>query len=287
MQAIDFECGTIATRDDVRLHYIEAGSGTPLVFIPGWSQTAAMFRFQLEGLRERFRVIAIDMRGHGKSDKPAHGYRIARLAADLHDALDALELSGVILAGHSMGCSVIWSYLEQFGESRISKLILIDQAPVITARRAWTEQEKADYGSIFTAQDLFDAVEKFEGPGALLETRKFIEKRFFTPAFPQQMIDWVTAENLQMPRPLAARLLLDHGAQDWRDAITRIRLPSLVVGAEKSLFTVASQKWIAASIRGAELQIFNESEGGSHFMWLENPSRFNELAQAFACRPPP
>jgi non-heme chloroperoxidase len=72
--------GHVTTSDGVRLHYLEAGAGQPLVLIPGWSQTAAMYRHQLDGSHQSYRVIALDMRGHGESDKPTHGYRIARLA---------------------------------------------------------------------------------------------------------------------------------------------------------------------------------------------------------------
>ena len=84
--AADTKEGFFTTNDGIRLHYIEAGSGKPLVMIPGWSQTAAQFRAQLAGLSDRYRVIAIDMRGHGESDKPDHGYRIQRLSADVHDS---------------------------------------------------------------------------------------------------------------------------------------------------------------------------------------------------------
>src|SRR5947208_12575276 len=70
--------GFVTTNDGYKLRYEEAGSGKPLVCIPGWSQTAAQFKHQLTGLNDRYRVIAVDMRGHGESDKPAHGYSIAR-----------------------------------------------------------------------------------------------------------------------------------------------------------------------------------------------------------------
>ena len=63
----------ITTSDGVGLNVLEAGSGRPLVLIPGWSQAAEQFKFQIEGLADRYRVIAIDMRGLGDSDKPAHG----------------------------------------------------------------------------------------------------------------------------------------------------------------------------------------------------------------------
>ena len=101
--------GYFTTNDGYRLHYIEAGGGKPLVMIPGWSQTAAQFRHQVEGLSDKYRVIALDMRGHGESDKPTHGYRIHRLSKDVHEYLTANNLTGVTLAGHSMGCSVIWA----------------------------------------------------------------------------------------------------------------------------------------------------------------------------------
>jgi non-heme chloroperoxidase len=83
--------GTITTSDGVTLRYLEAGSGAPLVMVPGWSQTATQFKHQLERLSDRYGVIALDMRGHGESDKPDHGYRISRFAKDLHDALIALD----------------------------------------------------------------------------------------------------------------------------------------------------------------------------------------------------
>jgi non-heme chloroperoxidase len=69
-----------------------------------------MYRHQLDGLSQSYRVVALDMRGHGESDKPTHGYRIARLAVDIHDALVALNLRDVTLAGHVMegGSHFIW-----------------------------------------------------------------------------------------------------------------------------------------------------------------------------------
>ena len=89
------------------LRYQEAGEGKPLVMLPGWSQSAAEFKYQVSALAENRRVIALDQRGHGESDKPETGYRIARLAADLREVLIALDLRGVDILGHSMGCSVI------------------------------------------------------------------------------------------------------------------------------------------------------------------------------------
>ncbi len=73
--------------------------------------------------------------------------------------------------------------------------------------------------------------------------------------------------------------MLDHATRDWRDVIKEIRLPTLVVGARKSVSE--SQEWIANQIPGSRLAIFEANEGGSHFMCMENAERFNAVVREF------
>ena len=61
--------GHVTTSDGVRLHDVEAGAGPPVVLLHGWSQTAAQFTYHIAGLQDRYRLIAMDMRGHGNSAK--------------------------------------------------------------------------------------------------------------------------------------------------------------------------------------------------------------------------
>ena len=98
--------GSFKTSDGVNLHYIEAGSGKPLVLIPGWSQTAAQFKHQIEGLSDKYRVIAIDMRGHGESDKPQTGYRLRDFTEDVRQLIKNLELRKPAYVGHSWGGNI-------------------------------------------------------------------------------------------------------------------------------------------------------------------------------------
>ncbi len=128
--------GEVMTNDGIGLWYLEAGVGRPLVLVHGWSQAAALFRYQIEGLSARYRVIAYDQRGHGESDKPAFGYKIARLAKDLHEFLVALDLRDVAALGHSMGCSVLWCYWDLLGAERLAQLVLVDQAPFLIEGKA-------------------------------------------------------------------------------------------------------------------------------------------------------
>lgn len=119
----------ITTPDGVRLHYTQDGpsSGPNVVFIPGWVQTAAQFKKQVAHFKQKFHVTTYDHRGHGESDKPAYGYRVSRLAADLEFLLKELDLRDVALVGHSMGSSVIWAHWDLFAHDRIKKVAFVDQ----------------------------------------------------------------------------------------------------------------------------------------------------------------
>ncbi|WP_299432965.1 alpha/beta hydrolase [uncultured Meiothermus sp.] len=272
--------GHIATSDGVRLHYLEAGSGKTLVMIPGWSQTAAQFKHQIAGLQDRYRLIALDMRGHGESDKPAYGYRIARLAKDLHDVLVALDLREVALLGHSMGCSVIWSYWDLFGAERLARLILVDQMPFITANPAWSQAELEASGAVFTAEALYGMCNALAGPDGLETTRSFVGG-MVSSAMSSEEKAWMIERNLRLPRIHAATLLYNHATQDWRDLIPRITLPTLIVGGRGSLVPWKSQVWIHEHIPGSRLEIFEEHEGGKHFMFVEGAEKFNRILAEF------
>src|SRR6266849_5842555 len=249
--------GVVTTNDGVTLRYEEAGSGKPLVCIPGWSQTAAQFKHQLSGLSDRYRVIAVDMRGHGESDKP-----------------------DVTLMGHSMGSSVIWSYWQLWGKERLAKLIFVDQMPMITADPRWSPQEKEDAGAIFDPTSLYDTINQLAGPDGVKTTEGFIGG-MFTKAYSRSEVDWVVKQNLKMPRQYAAALLYNHSTQDWRRVIPRITLPTLVVGGRVSVVPWKSQVWIQKQVRGSKVEIFEESEGGNHFMFMENPDKFNRIVREF------
>jgi non-heme chloroperoxidase len=79
----------------------------------------------------------------------------------------------------------------------------------------------------------------------------------------------------------AARLRFDHATNDWRDVIPRINIPTLAVGGKASLVPRKSQIWTGGQIKGTRTEIFEENEGGAHFMSMENPEKFNRLVKEF------
>lgn len=268
------------TNDGVRLHYLEAGAGKPLVLLHGISQTAEQFKFQIEGLADRYRVIALDLRGHGESEKPDFGLKIHRLAEDLREALVAANADDVTLLGHSMGCSVIWAYWELFGADCLGKIVLTDEPPMLTSNPVWTPEEHEAAGSIYTPASLWETANAVAGPDAEAIARAFIGSTV-TRNCPEDVKEWMIQCTSRMAGKDAATLLLNHGCQDWRDIIPRITLPTLVIAGRVSLIPWKSVVWIAKQIPGAQLEIFEENEGGSHFMFVESPTKFNQIVSTF------
>lgn len=272
---------TVQIEDGVTLHYVEAGEGKPLIIIPSWSLTGASYKHQIEALSRTRRVISLDMRGHGESSTPDHGYRVSRLAADLRALIEALDLSEVDLLGHSIGSSIIWSYHDLFGDYRLGRMVFVDQAPSVTAKPDWSAVERVTYGCLLPDLPALAGFYLDVLAAESAEATAPVIARLFSPSLPHHELLWFASEIVKLPRRHAADLLYNHCSLDWRDAIKTIRLPTLVVGARASIFSAESQEWIAAQIPGAEAVIFEADEGGSHFMCYENPAKFNAIVEAF------
>ena len=236
---------TIPLESGITLSALEGGDGHPLIMIPGWSQTAAEWRLNAEAITSCRRVIALDMRGHGESDTPGHGYRVYRLAKDLHEVLEGLALSAVDLMGHSMGCAVIWAYLDLYGPSKIERLVLVDQAPCMLPHADWEAEEKSRYGCFYEDSSGVDEFAAVVNDSTDLASTVELLKGLFNPCYPEDSLRMVAEENLKLPREHASELLRDTAFGDWRDVIERIELPALVVGGETSMFPSASQRWIS------------------------------------------
>lgn len=281
MQPAEVRSKYFTTGDGVRLHYLEAGSGKPLVLIHGWSQCAEEFKHQITGLSKSYRVIAVDQRGHGWSEKPGFGYKIHRLSTDLRELIVFLGVTDVNLLGHSMGCSVIWGYWELFGADRLAKIILVDEPAHVTSNPVWTPAETEAAGPAFSSPEaVYDTCNTLAGPDGEEITRAIIAG-MFTESCPDYVKEWIIKCNFRMSRKDASTLLLNHAFQDWRDLIPRITIPTLVIGGRGSVTPWQCQAWIARQIEGGQLEIFEKEEGGSHFMFLENPDRFNQIVEEF------
>jgi len=121
--------GQFVRTNDIQLHYLDhPGSESPLVLMPGLTANAYSLDGLIKaGLSSALRVLALDLRGRGLSDKPDIGYSMADHAADVLGLLDVLEIQQVVLGGHSFG-GLLTLYMAAHYPERISKLVVIDAA---------------------------------------------------------------------------------------------------------------------------------------------------------------
>jgi non-heme chloroperoxidase len=100
------------TSDGVRIHYLEAGSGRPIVFIPGWTMPAWIWQKQIDEFSRKYHVIAIDPRSQGESDKQPSGHLPKTRARDYKELVDQLGLRQPVLVGWSMACGELVKHVE-------------------------------------------------------------------------------------------------------------------------------------------------------------------------------
>lgn len=263
----------VPPRAAVRLIRSRRTAAPPDRPLRGWRQ-------QIEDLSRDHHVVAVDTRGHGDSDKPDHGYRIARLAADLHELVTQLDLRDIRWIAHSMGCSVTWSYWDLFGGDRIAKLVLVDQPAVLVAGPAGDEGDKERMSAVFDYTTVLALSAGLRSADAQAVTGSLISGMFTASAAPED-VAWAIERNIALPRAQAGTLLVDHCYQNWRDLLPRINVPTLVIGGAVSLFPPAEIEWVAEQISDAKVRVFSEQERGSHFMFWENAELFNTVVREF------
>ncbi|MMZ49763.1 AB hydrolase superfamily protein YdjP [compost metagenome] len=280
----DLEIGSFETNDKVTLSFWKAGKGDPLIFVPGWSADGAWYINLLYILSKKFEVYVLDQRNHGLSQKVTYGNRISRFSADLHEFLQHINVKQANFCGWSMGCSVLWSYIDLFGESAIKKLALIDEAPSIYCHTDWSEEERIKAGAFASSAERM--MDTFSGktPGNRLAVNTDLFDYYTVegaPAFENSL----TFANEFVPPDMESliRVQFDHILNDWRDIITqRISVPTLVFSGECSDW-VESQRWIASTVPDGNAIIYGKQEHGDHFLMLKDPQRFSkELAIFFS-----
>jgi pimeloyl-ACP methyl ester carboxylesterase len=113
----------------VRLHFVEGGSGTPILLLPGWPQSWYAWRYVMPLLAKAGRrVIALDPRGMGDSDRPASGYEMRTVAAELHGFVEALRLTAngpVDIVGHDLGTWIGYAYAAEWSGD-VKRLAVFD-----------------------------------------------------------------------------------------------------------------------------------------------------------------
>ncbi len=117
---------TLSARDGTQIYFTDWGHGAPVVFSHGWPLNGDAWEDQMMFLAEHgYRAIAHDRRGHGRSSKAWHGNDMNTYADDLGNLLEALDLTGATLVGHSTGGGEVARYIGRHGTGRVARAVLI------------------------------------------------------------------------------------------------------------------------------------------------------------------
>ena len=258
----------------------QARSGPDLLLVCGWTLTAELWRHQIEEFSRTHHVVAYDHRGHGQSDHPPYGYRMARLAADAHEVIEALGLSDITVVAHSMGCGVALAYWDLYRDDRLSRLVLIDQPAALISQPDWPEGMGAQVGTPHTAQGLPAFTAALRGQRADAVAAGALDMMVTAQMPPGERAE-ILKQMLLTQREAASLLMFSSATQDWRDLLPGITVRALVIGGGASLFSAASIENLAAAIPGAVVRIISAADRGSHLSFLENPSAVNGAIRAF------
>ncbi|DBA80338.1 TPA: hypothetical protein ACH3X2_007283 [Trebouxia sp. C0005] len=206
-------------------------------------------------------------------DVMLQGHRVARLAADLHDFLQTLNLQEVTVVGTSMGASTIWSYIELFGEDRIARAVFVDQAPLQNLAEDWNLGSTGCYDAVSLAR--LQTTLKYDFRAVALGNNDAC----LNQPVPQKTTEHLISETLKADASALGKLMADHTQADWRSVLPRISIPCLnLVGSKTMCFNAKGVAYVGENVPKCEQVYFD----AGHWLYIEMPDRFNELIQRFA-----
>lgn len=109
----------------VKLHYVEGGEGEPIVLIPGWPESWWAYHRIMPLLSSKYRIIVVDIRGMGSSEKPLTGYDKKNMAKDVYELVQRLGYNQIHICGHDIGAHIAFSFAANYPEAT-GKLIMLD-----------------------------------------------------------------------------------------------------------------------------------------------------------------
>ena len=244
-----------ALANGVRIHYVRAGQGDPVVLLHGFPQTWYMWRKIIPALAERYTVIAPDLRGFGESSKPIDGYDKRTVAEDIYQLVRGLGFEKVFLVGHDLGGPAAYAYACAHPQD-VRRLVILDVEITIDRATAAEYFTRLFHLSFHAEPDI--AVALVAGRERVYLTH-FYRKCYNPGAFSHADIDEYIAA---FSAPGALRASMAHYGAIWTDlkhnienAKVLLEMPVLALGGEMSFGerTVSSARKIAKDVRGRSL----------------------------------
>jgi non-heme chloroperoxidase len=254
------------TSDGISIHYLEAGSGHPIVFIPGWTMPAWIWQKQIDEFSKKYQVIAVDPRSQGESDKPPFGHLPETRARDYKELVDQLGLKHPVLVGWSMACGELIKYAEQFGADNIAGIVLVDgfitdkPSDLFVPLSGWMNQLQQDRQK---------------------QTDGFVRSMFKRPQ-PEDYLKRIIEASTQVPADTAVLLIYNMIAvKDFSPGLANLakmktNRPVLFMYQPDSQ---PSADYLQLKL-GDKLRL-EKFEGDGHALFIDDPEKFNHVLEEF------
>ena len=268
---------TITTQDGTRIFYKDWGSGKPVIFSHGWPLNADAWDAQMLFLVQKgFRVIAHDRRGHGRSDQPSQGNDMDTYADDLAALLDALDIQGATLVGHSTGGGEVAHYIGRHGTKRVARAVLIGAVPPIMLKTAANPKG--------LPMDVFDGIRK-----GVAENRSQFYRDLATPFFgfnrpgakvSQGTIDAFWAQGMTGGIHGQYLCIKEFSEVDYTEDLKKIDVPVLFLhGDDDQIVPIDNSARLGVElVKNGTLKVY---PGGPHGMCVTEADKVNADLLAF------
>jgi pimeloyl-ACP methyl ester esterase len=257
-----------------RIWFEDAGKGTALLFVHGWCMSSSVWQYQIRGLESSFRVIAPDLRGHGRSRAVSGQLDFERFATDLSDLFSFLDLDRTILVGWSMGAQIALQAYREISD-RLAALVLVSATPCFTAKEDFPYGLPRKDSAGMRVKIGRDADRALEGFHARMFAEGEIESRQEADHIRMLLASIVPPDTVSV---LAA--LESLATTDMRDLLPAINTPTMVLNGERDKICLPqASRYLVENIRSAGQKVFPEC---GHAPFLTRHLEFNADIARFA-----
>lgn len=264
----------------VNIFFEDIGAGKPVVLIHGWPVSHEMWEYQVTAIvNAGYRCIAYDRRGFGQSDKPWTGYDYDTLAADLHELIDALDLSDITLVGFSMGGGEVVRYLGKYGSSKVTKAVLISSVVPLVV-----QTDDHEEGVPRAAFDGIIANIQNDRPAFLTDFGKqFFSEGVLNKPVSQEIQSWLHQLAIVASPKATTDCVRAFSETDFRTDLSTISIPVMIIHGDhdKTVPIQATSEITASLLPNAEYYIL---EGAPHGLFITNKEELNQLLLNFMDR---
>lgn len=248
-----------AKLDTTKIHYVSEGKGKDaIVLVHGWGCRLTHWRDQIPELSKRARVIALDLPGHGESDKPEIKYDMDLFAAAIDAVMKDAGIERAVLMGHSMGTPVVRQFYRKYPQKTLA-LVIVDGG----LRPFGTKEQREQFMAPLRGPGYKDVLKNM---GTMM-----------TPTLSEADKERVAASSLNTPHNVLVSAMEAMG-DDSLYAQDKINVPVLAILAKSPFWPADTEQFLRGLAPDLDYQMW---DGVSHFLFMEKPKEFNAAVIAF------